>query len=772
MVVNEGKEECTEPELACTIHVSASQKKNGTGEKGADSAGSKPAAFLGATADGSQAYLMSSEMLTNDANTGTEQPPAQIGRADLTDPDPNGSKKEDFLSTHALGVAVDPKGEYIYWADPSLGTIGRAELNGSGDPTNPEPSFIEPGEGKCTREVKEPINIGGGKYSPAVFEVQTIPNAPRYVAVDEDHVYWTNTGRPDGEFGPYGGGSTIGRATLDGEGVTNVRSDFICGLNMAQPADPNQPRERLVSEPQGIAVNDTHIYWANAARSLSLRGIARAAIGGGEPEGDFVNLSGSERPYGLALGPAALYSTVEGGNEYGYISAFALEGEDAGDRLGFSSYLGWDSPRGLAFDGSRLYWAVRDVEPERDEGAPGTATPLVPAIGSMPVAQLGEDCGNKNPACEKEFLTPTGSPEGLAISGSLDPKGEYIYWADPSLGTIGRAELNGDGDPTNPESSFIEPGEGKCTQELDDPEPFRNEPAVFEDLPIPSAPRYVAVDEDHVYWTNTGLRNPYNPTPGGGGGTIGRATLVGEGVEDVKPDFICGLNVAQPADPNKPRVRLVSNPQGIAVNDTHIYWANAPSTEGAGGQNGIARAALDGTGAQRYIDDSFADSDPYGVALSPTHLYMDVLTASGASIVEQVPLAGGGVNRIGIEEARGLAVDSGYLYWAATGNGGAIGRIPLSKFGGGCSNPSCEEQFLTPSGSPEGLAISGSHLYWSVNGEAPANPGNDLYRYDVANGELTDVAPYAGGNGTEVRGILGASDDGSYLYFAANAVLA
>jgi hypothetical protein len=54
----------------------------------------------------------------------------------------------------------------------------------------------------------------------------------------------------------------------------------------------------------------------------------------------------------------------------------------------------------------------------------------------------------------------------------------------------------------------------------------------------------------------------------------------------------------------------------------------------------------------------------------------------------------------------------------------------------------------------------------------PAAEGKDLYRYDADTGELTDLTPDSvDANGAGVRGVLGTSDDGSYVYFAANGVL-
>ena len=60
-----------------------------------------------------------------------------------------------------------------------------------------------------------------------------------------------------------------------------------------------------------------------------------------------------------------------------------------------------------------------------------------------------------------------------------------------------------------------------------------------------------------------------------------------------------------------------------------------------------------------------------------------------------------------------------------------------------------------------------------------ADQGNDLYSFDVGSGQLTnqltdltaDANPI-NPNGAAVQGVLGASDDGSYVYFVALGVLA
>ena len=207
----DGEGKCEDPQLACTIHVSASQKTNGPGG-GPDPAGEQPAAFQAAGEDGSEVFFTSSEKLTNDANTGPEQPPAGIARDSSDGNEEN--IEEGFIPKHAVGVTR--YGDWLYRADPKGSAIGRAKLNGEEEveagTVNPAFIPIPPSEGKCEEELKE------GAVETGVFQPieEPIPSEPRYVAVDAGHVYWTNTGRRTA-FGPIDGGGTIGRAALDGE---------------------------------------------------------------------------------------------------------------------------------------------------------------------------------------------------------------------------------------------------------------------------------------------------------------------------------------------------------------------------------------------------------------------------------------------------------------------------------------------------------------------------------------------------------------------------
>jgi hypothetical protein len=115
------------------------------------------------------------------------------------------------------GVAVD--GQHIYWTNFGSGTIGVANLDGTG--------------------VNESLISG------AVFPVG--------VAVDGRHIYWTNDTFP----------GTIGVANLDG---TDVNESLITASGF----------------PRGVAVDSQHVYWANGNAS---------ALGEANLDGSAVNES-------------------------------------------------------------------------------------------------------------------------------------------------------------------------------------------------------------------------------------------------------------------------------------------------------------------------------------------------------------------------------------------------------------------------------------------------------------------------------------------------
>jgi Low-density lipoprotein receptor repeat class B len=197
-----------------------------------------------------------------------------------------------LILTLALASGAEAR---IYWANSGSGTIGSANLDGSGV----DQSFV------------------------------SARSDPRGVAVDGAHLYWGNVpqefqcNETECQFG-------IGRANLDGSGVDN---DFITGLGgpvaiavdgahiySTATASNRIGRANLngsgadqsfisgASGPVEVAVDAVHIYWTNTLTST----IGRANLDGSGVDRGFI--SGASRPSGIAVdGPtiAELIGEVE-----------------------------------------------------------------------------------------------------------------------------------------------------------------------------------------------------------------------------------------------------------------------------------------------------------------------------------------------------------------------------------------------------------------------------------------------------------------------------
>ena len=189
----------------------------------------------------------------------------------------------------------------IYWTNAFPGTIGRANIDGTGAIQN---------------------LIGGGSQ----------PNA---VAVDAAHIYWVNV------LPTNTGAGTIGRANLDG---TGVNQNFITGI---KPMG-------------GLAVDGGHLYWSNQDDSRVLQDgipatIARANLDGTGVEQNYI--TGANTVLGLALDGAHIYWSND--------SPLPIEqtiGRANLDGTGVNQNFvatGGGSPGGLAADSGHLYWVNR-----------------------------------------------------------------------------------------------------------------------------------------------------------------------------------------------------------------------------------------------------------------------------------------------------------------------------------------------------------------------------------------------------------------------------
>jgi hypothetical protein len=223
----------------------------------------------------------------------------------------------------------------------------------------------------------------------------------------------------------------------------------------------------------------------------------------------------------------------------------------------------------------------------------------------------------------------------------------------------------------------------------------------------------------YVYWSNAALG-------GGPGTTIGRADLDGSGID--------GGFVADASDED-----------GIAVDGSHIYWAND-------GDNAIGRANLDGSDP----DPTFIPSATSGLDASPAYIATDgtyIYWTDGQRYVGRAALDGSGAQPHFLDIGsgsypEGIAVSSGTVYV-----GGSAEIVSIHDSSG--SKPA---QILTSvNTSFLGLAIRGDELYFSEIGTAT---GDGIWSATVTGTGLAQLVA--------VPFPAAVTIGGTYLYWTAN----
>ncbi len=150
-----------------------------------------------------------------------------------------------------------------------------------------------------------------------------------------------------------------------------------------------------------------------------------------------------------------------------------------------------------------------------------------------------------------------------------------------------------------------------------------------------------------------------------------------------------------------------STPAGIAVDATHVYWADS-------GNQLIGRVKTDGNDAEPRL--VVLPTAPQAVAVTDSHIYWVDGANVGRSLLDGTNITGNLIN-IGTQSANAgpgsVAVDDQYVYWTnnPTDSGpGSIGRADLD---GNNVNPS----FVTSQWPMNGVTMDGSHIYWSSGGQ-------------------------------------------------------
>jgi hypothetical protein len=255
------------------------------------------------------------------------------------------------------------------------------------------------------------------------------------------YIYWTVEG-----VGLGGGGTTIGRADQDGSSV-------------------NHALISSASQPGGVVVDGSHIYWANG----STNSIGRANLDGSGANPSFI--ANATCCGGLATEVAVDGSYIYWTDGERYIGRAHLDGTGAS-----ATYIddGNNYPYGIAVSDGTIYFSdggvrIRDVQPPSTTPQtlvtlPASATPTSMVIAGGYIYYAALNLGNPNPSGTiGRVAVSGGSPDENFVPGINDPTGvavdgQEVYWVDHQQNVIGRAQLTGSG-ITNADYSWIsEPG--------------------------------------------------------------------------------------------------------------------------------------------------------------------------------------------------------------------------------------------------------------------------------------------------------------------------
>lgn len=235
-------------------------------------------------------------------------------------------------------------------------------------------------------------------------------------------------------------GQTIGRVNLDG---SYPERNFISRYELQN-----------LSLVCGVAVDASHIYWADRGRDA----IGRANLDGSSPNYSFI--VGASEPCGVAVDAAHVYWA----NGKGGIGRANLDGTDPDQRFVDEA----PGLCGVAVSGSSIYWGNWSTD----------------SVGRADLNGEG---------VSPEFLEAADGACGITLDTS------HIYWGTFAK-TIGRANLDG----TNPDPSFVSGLDRPCGVAVDGSHLFWTEESIGNGLVGSANLDGMAVNRSVV----TGLRGP------------------------------------------------------------------------------------------------------------------------------------------------------------------------------------------------------------------------------------------------------------------------
>lgn len=248
-----------------------------------------------------------------------------------------------------------------------------------------------------------------------------------------------------------------------------------------------------LSSPSSIAVKLANVYWTDYGDGTVSSVLSSEAMGAHNPP----FASGQLQAIGIALDASHVYwanHAIEGGIFYESLPVTPDDFNSLGGVI--------DSPEFLATDGQNVYYTTSPssgLNVIAKVGVPGSATTEVTMLATSPQVPTGiavdttyvywstksdadagtqavgmQDAGTQNGQVLRIPITGVGLPTTLAEGedargAALDA--DYFYWVNPSNGTVMKVPLEG--------------GDGGIVVASDQP-----------------APVWVAVDDSGIYWVN------------------------------------------------------------------------------------------------------------------------------------------------------------------------------------------------------------------------------------------------------------------------------